>query len=1112
MNFDLLIKIGEFESFSETCIEAEKGSILSYANSAILARRALELAVRWMYTNDADLEMPFRDNISSLVNESSFLNIIPEALNPRIRYIISLGNSAVHTGGKVKREEAVVSLNNLFEFVKWMVYAYVDDSFVDLKFDETIVPEPETVVSKKDYSELSNALSEKDRKLKELIEENKELRQKGKENREKYKNHQFNVDEISEFKTRKLYIDLMLKDAGWDFDKDIGEEYEVNHMPYASKQGFADYVLYGHDGKIIAVVEAKRTSVDPSVGKHQAQLYADCLELEKGIRPIIFFSNGFETHIWDDKMYPERKISGFLTKDEIELLIDRRKTKQSIARPQINEEISGRYYQKQAITNLCNDFENGKRKGLLVMATGSGKTRVAVSLVDVLIRNNWVKNVLFLADRRELVAQAKGAFNTLLQSVSTCNLLDNKDDPETSRVVFSTYPTMMNAIDATKTKDGKRLFTPAHFDLIILDESHRSIYKKYKSIFKYYDSLLVGLTATPKDEVDINTYEIFDLERGNPTYAYEYEQAVKDKFLVDYETYEEDSEFIQRGIHYDDLSEEEKEIFEETFDNDENVDDYVESRAINNWVFNQSTIDNVIKKIMEKGIKVHGGDVLGKTIIFAKNQKHALAIEKRFNILYPQYNGDFASVITYETRNAEDLMKKFKTKESYPQIAISVDMLDTGVDVPEVVNLVFFKEVRSKVKFWQMMGRGTRLCKDLFAPGEDKKNFKVLDFCGNLEFFKAGKKSTESGILESLSQRIFNLKLDIIRELQENCDDADIKNFRESLVDDLLKLINKLDTNSFDVKLEIEFVDRYKNRDAWKDITILAKQELKEHIAPLVVIEDIDEMAKRFDRYMYFIELAKAKNSNATNDIKVVINMCKLLYQKQTIPEIVENKEYLAMAKDPEYWKTIDILGIDILREKIRSLIKYLDKPKTPIYYTNFTDVVTDVRESGSFYDADDLTAYNEKVNHYITEHLNEGIISKIQNNEIISATEVAKLEEVMWKELGNEDDYSNYFGDTPVLKLVRSVTKLSHEAVMEAFSEFISDQRLNAKQIEFVRKIMEYIEENGFIDDLRVLEEDPFKTIGSITQVFSDNMTVARNLIARVKQINANCGIVAYS
>lgn len=1109
MNFDFLKNKDDFKDFSSACLDAENGTVVSYANSAILSRRAMELAVRWMYLNDADLELPYRDNLSSLLYNSTFIGIIPQDIFTRLKYIISLGNSAVHTNGKIKREEALESLNNLFEFVQWMDYSYEED-YISRDFDESIIVEPNSVVSKQNYDELAKALSIKDEKLQVLIEENKTLREKGKQQREKPKAEVFNIDEISEYKTRKLYIDLMLKDAGWDFDKNVGEEYEVNHMPYQSKQGFVDYVLYGDNGKIVALVEAKKTSVDPHVGQHQAKLYADCLEKEKGLRPIIFFSNGFNTHIWDDSMYPEREISGFLTKEEVQLLINRRNSRSIITNPRINEEITNRYYQKAALTNVCADFTEGKRKALLVMATGSGKTRVAVSLVDVLSKANWVKNVLFLADRRELVDQAKGAFTTLLPSISSCNLLNSKDDPETSRVIISTYPTMMNAIDSTKSKSGERLFTPGHFDLIIVDESHRSIYKKYKAIFSYYDSLLVGLTATPKDEVDINTYEIFDLERGNPTYAYEYEQAVKDHYLVDYETYEEDSEFIQHGIYYDDLSDEEKEIYEETFKDDENVKDSIRPTAINDWVFNKGTIDNVIKKTMEKGIKIQGGDVLGKTIIFAKNQRHALAIENRFNALFPQYNGHFASVITYETKNVDDLIKKFKQKDNYPQIAISVDMLDTGVDIPEVVNLVFFKEVRSKVKFWQMMGRGTRLCPDLFGPNDDKKNFLVLDFYGNLEFFRAQKNAKENGLLESISQRIFNLKLDIVKELQTSCDDEEIRNFRDSIVDDLIKCIHDLDEESFNVKLVIEYVHRYKNKDNWKDLNTLNVQEIKENISPLVNINDRDEMAKRFDRYMYFIELALLKNYNANNDIKIVIKMCDALYKKQTIPDIQKNKDYLEKAKDPYFWKDASIIEIDELRERIRNLVKYLDKDKKQYYFTNFTDSITEVRENESFYNSDNLTAYNEKVNHYIEEHLSDEIILKIMNNKALTTSEISNLENILWNELGNKEDYIRFFGDAPVLKLIRSITKLSHEAVLDAFSEFISDQRLNAKQIDFIKKIMDYVETNGYIDDFRVFEEDPFKTIGSITQVFNDNMAVARELIARIRQINANCGVVA--
>lgn len=400
----------------------------------------------------------------------------------------------------------------------------------------------------------------------------------------------------------------------------------IEGMPNVSSEGFIDYVLRGTNGKILAVVEAKRTSRDPKEGRNQARLYADCVEQAQGMRPIVFYTNGFETYIWHDD-HAARRVSGFYTQDELQLLIDRRTMKKPLSNVVINEDITNRYYQKEAILSVCESFSNNQRKGLLVMATGSGKTRTAISLVDVLTNNHWIKNVLFLADRTSLVKQAFRNFNTLLPTLSLSNMLEKKSDPEAARMVFSTYPTMMNAIDEVKSKTGDRLFTVGHFDLIIIDESHRSIYQKYKSIFDYFDGMLVGLTATPKDELDKNTYTIFNLENGVPTYAYELAKAVENGYLVDYRTRETTMKIIDEGIHYDDLSKEEQEEFDEIFENEPQVKD-IDSSAINNFVFNKDTIDRVLSDLMEHGLKVEGGDKLGKTIIFAKNHKHAMAIKE----------------------------------------------------------------------------------------------------------------------------------------------------------------------------------------------------------------------------------------------------------------------------------------------------------------------------------------------------------------------------------------------------------------------------------------------------------------------------------------------------
>ena len=765
-NFEFLKGKKEFESFSSQCLEAEKSIIVSPATCAILSRRALELAVKWVYANDSDLVLPYQDNISSLIHNESFRELIDSSMFNIIKYIVKLGNVAVHTNKPITRGEAVLALHNLHQFVSWIDYCYANE-YTARDFDENELHEGDNKRTRpEELKDLYEKLSSKDRKLEELINENEELRklrtEKRKENTE---NNHFKVDDISEAETRRRYIDVELKLSGWTFGKDVGIEVEIPGMPNDSGIGFADYVLYGDNGKPLAVVEAKRISVDEKKGEQQAKLYADCLEKQYGQRPIIFLSNGFNYWIWDD--CGQRRAFGFYKKSELQLIIDRRTSKKNLNNIKISDDISNRYYQKEAITAVAEAFEKKQRKALLVCATGTGKTRTAISIVDVLSRHNWVKNVLFLADRKALVKQAKNNFSKLLPNLSLCNLLDRNDNPEESRMIFSTYPTMMNAIDDTKGKDGDRLFTPGHFDLIIIDESHRSIYKKYKSIFDYFDAYLIGLTATPRDEIDKNTYSIFDLENRVPTYAYEYEKAVEDGYLVDYRTIEVKSKVMEAGIKYDDLTQEEKEEYEMLFDDDESIGDEISSTAVNEWLFNADTIDLVLNKLMTEGLRIEGGEKLGKTIIFAKSSRHAKAIVERFNKLYPEYGGNFAKVVEHKTPYVDTIIDDFSDKDKMPQIAVSVDMLDTGIDIPEILNLVFFKKVRSKTKFWQMIGRGTRLCPDLLGVGQDKEEFLIFDFCNNFEFFRVNPKGFEGNNVETLTEKLFNIKTALVKELQD---------------------------------------------------------------------------------------------------------------------------------------------------------------------------------------------------------------------------------------------------------------------------------------------------------------------------------------------------------
>ena len=666
-NFGFLKDKKEYALFASAAIEAEKVYASAPAMCAVGSRKALELAVKWVYSADKTMQMPYKDNLQALIHEPTFRFAVDYNTWGKLPFIIKLGNLAVHTERSVQASDAIASLQGLFEFIQWVDYCYGAD-YEERQFDEALIPTEKVVVDTKKIKEQESLLDEKDAEIEALRKKIEQMSEQITATKEQHQQERtFVAADLSEFKTRKIYIDVDMKQMGWKFsgaDADVQEEYPVEGMAGVLGQiGYVDYVLFGKDGLPLAVVEAKRSSKDPNIGRKQAVLYADCLERKFGRRPMMFTTNGFETYFWDDQSSPQRKVSGIFSKDDLQKLMNRRTERKDLMTIPIDDRITDRYYQKEAIRAVCEHIGQGFRKHLLVMATGTGKTRTASSLTDVLSRGKYVTNILFLADRTALVKQAKDDFKNYLPDMSLCNLCSNKDD-RSARIVFSTYPTMLNAIDDMKTKDGQRMFTPAHFDLIIIDESHRSIFKKYRAIFEYFDAIMVGLTATPKTDVDRNTYDFFEMEHGVPTYAYDYETAVyQDHVLVPYYNYEVKTKFLEEGITYDDLSDEDKERYEEDFIEDGLMPDFIPSAQLNKFVFNETTVDTVLQDLMERGIRVAGGDRLGKTIIFAQNKRHAEFILERFNKLYPKYRGTFAQrVICDDTRRRSLTISKFQRK------------------------------------------------------------------------------------------------------------------------------------------------------------------------------------------------------------------------------------------------------------------------------------------------------------------------------------------------------------------------------------------------------------------------------------------------------------------
>lgn len=996
-----------------------------------------------------------------------------------------------------------------------MDYCYGPD-YEERHFDAALIPAEKVVIDTKKIKEQESLIEQKDSEIKALQDKITSMSATLTAEKEQHQeSRSFVSEDISEFKTRKIYIDVDLKLMGWKFsgtDADVQEEYEVGDMnDVFGQKGYCDYVLFGRDGLPLAVIEAKRTSKDPNNGRKQAMLYADCLERKFGRRPMIFTSNGFETYFWDDQSGPQRKVSGFFSKNDLEKLMNRRQTRKKLSEIEIDDKITDRYYQKEAIRAVCTHFEQKFRRALLVMATGTGKTRTASSTTDVLSRGGFVTNILFLADRTALVKQARDDFHNYLPDMSLCNLCSNKDD-KNARIVFSTYPTILNAIDKAKA-DGVPLFTPAHFDLIIIDEAHRSIFKKYRAIFDYFDALLLGLTATPKMDVDRNTYDFFEVENGVPTYAYDYETAVyTDHVLVPYYNYEVKTKFLEDGITYDELSEEDKQRYEDDFAEDELLPDFISSAALNKFVFNEKTVDTVLQDLMERGIKVEGGDRLGKTIIFAQNKRHAEYIIERFNKLYPQYNGTFAQRVVCDDSYSQTVIDDFKQPDKMPIIAVSVDMMDTGIDVPECVNLVFFKKVRSKTKFWQMIGRGTRLCKGLSCidqiDGEytDKRRFLIFDYCGNFEYFREKPNGFECTEVKSLTESIFCKQVRLIHGLQESAFAADdYQNFRNELAAVCCNGVRRLNYDIVSVRLQKQYVIKYQKMEAFKCLSETDKFELTKYIAPLITTDDKDEYAKRFDNFMYGAMLEHMEQMPRMKYIrKQIMQLMAALERKSTIPQVKEKLPLIKQVQSDEMWENISIPDMEHIRAELRDLMKFLiNDDSKPIIFTNLTDPVIDKQEGQILDAAYDFEDYKAKVNHYILSHMDNPVIFKLNHNLPLMPADYAELERIFTKELGGADDYRREYGDTPFGLLIRKIAKLDHDSAMAAFSHFINDQSLDSKQIAFIHKIISHIENNGYIEDVKILMRPPFDKPTGFIKMFNAETRAA--LLKTIESIKEN-------
>lgn len=1118
----------EFPALFNPAKKAELAALSDPRSACFHARLTLEIALLWMFRSDKTLRPPYQDTLAALVHEPSLAALTGPAIVAKAKIIKDRGNQAAHDTKAPSVSDAKVVVSELFHVCYWFARTYAKKGKPDpaLSFDVAKLEKTLTITAST-VSQI-NALAEKQAASLKAQREAEEARMASEAGRVALEAeiaalraeiaavkaaNQVKADthDYDEATTRDAFIDLLLAEAGWPLDQPRDREFRVAGMPNTAGEGFVDYVLWGDDGKPLALVEAKRTKTNALAGQQQAKLYADCLEAIFGRRPVIFCSNGYEHWIWDDTMYPPRGIAGFLKKDELVLLHQRRSTRKVLETVEVDETIVERFYQHRAIRRVGDAFESKQRHALLVMATGSGKTRTVIALIDQLLRANWVKRVLFLADRVALVKQAHGAFKAHLPSAPSANLLQSHDPTQnnhaSARVCLSTYPTMMGLID--EMKGGEKRFGPGHFDLIVIDEAHRSVYRKYRAIFEYFDGLLVGLTATPRDEIDRDTYSLFQLERGVPTDSYDLEDAVNDGYLVPPKGISVPLRFQREGITYDRLSDEEKEAWDALEWSDEgDPPDHVDANDLNKWLFNVDTVDKVLKHLMTNGIKVAGGDRLGKTIIFAKNSAHARFIVERFDINYPHLKGSFASLIDYSVSYAQSLIDDFSEPEKAPHIAVSVDMLDTGIDVPDVVNLVFFKIVRSRTKFWQMVGRGTRLRRNLFGPGEDKHEFLIFDYCQNLEFFGENPDRAEPGGAAPIGERLFRARLELITALAKAKHEDDL-----GLRDRLHQEVAGMNVDNFIVRPHRREVEAFQTREAWDDLDAREVEALAAHVAGLPsAFRDDNLPAKQFDLLVLGSQLALLREDASFARAQARIrDLTSSLEALANIPLVAKQLPLILDIQTDEFWADITVDLLEEIRRKLRLLVELIEPKTRKVVIADFEDEIgvgqaVALPQVGA---GVDKAQFRMKVRSFVERHRDTIALQKVRRGQQLTAQDLTELERMFLSEGVDPAALSEGVGADGLGVFLRSMIGLDRGAAKEMFSEFTATHSLSADQTEFLNLIIDSLSESGIVDPERFYES-PFTDLDDmgIAGVFKEAQI--KELITIVTRSNSAASAVA--
>lgn len=1085
------------------------------ASGLVKLRQFVETLVRDVYDN-LRLTKPYQPTLNDLINEDSFKRITPHVILNKIHTIRIQGNKAAH-GEHVSAQIALMALQEAFDLSRWL---YVGMYKGDIKNVPTFKkPENQADLSKKALlvnKRLKEQMAEQEVEIQSLLEqlEKQQATIKTEEKSEKQKEEilSHNLSVVSELafdeaKTRQNLIDILFSESGWaepskEHYQGVSVEFEVDHQPTNSGKGYIDYVLWGDDGKPLAILEAKKASVSAEKGKQQARIYADGMEKMFDQRPVIFYSNGFETYIWNDSANePPRRIYGMYSEESLKYIHAQRTQKKNLLEINPNTDIADRGYQLQAIKAVCEGFSKSRMKALIVQATGTGKTRVAISLCDVMVRAGWAKRILFLCDRRELRKQANNAFREFLPSEPRVVVSSKTNEDKEKRIYLATYPSMMKCYQN---------FDVGFFDLIIADESHRSIYNRYRDLFLYFDARQVGLTATPKNFISHNTYKIFNCEEDNPTIFFSYEQAIEHvpPYLCEYEVVEHSTKFMRDGIRYKDLTPEQKKQLEEQLEDAEDFD--ADKNSINKQIFNKDTNRAILRNLMENGIRGASGNAVGKTIIFARNHDHAEILEKIFNEMYPQYGGRFCALIDNTLGDrAETLIDEFKDPLNELTIAVSVDMLDTGIDVPEIVNLVFAKPIKSYVKFWQMIGRGTRLRENLFGPGKDKEVFRIFDHWKNFEYFDERYKPKEPSKQRSLLEKLFLARIKIAEQSIGQSDSETYNN----IIDQIAKDIATLPESSISIKEKWHEIKLLQHTDTLKNFSAATVHTLKNEIAPLMQWRDSrgQDEAFAFDCLIAKAQLELLKNSadfegfqqkiiEAASELPINLNQVRV---KQDIIDAV---------KSSAFWEHVTFAHLEKVRIDLRGLMKL--RPQNDVS-GDFKPPVIDVKEDKSQIHfapykgkrkTQDLIAYRKRVTEVLTNLFEESpVLNKIKSGEAVSVQDIEQLSALVLSLHPdvNLQQIAFMFPETAgnVESLIRNIIGLEPEAVSKSFETFMQQHpELSSKQMKFLDLVQNHIAKYGSIE-LEKLYEPPFTSLDAegLDGVFPDE-TTANELVGTIR------------